>query len=65
MRYASTTSGPGGVLIKETPVADSLGVISPGGTYHFSAWFRDVNGGPSPCGTGNNLSNALSIAYTN
>jgi hypothetical protein len=36
--------------------------ITAGQTWHFQGWYRDPNG---PCGSGFNLSNALSVTFSN
>lgn len=49
----TATFGPG-------IIATSAGAITPGSTWHFQTWFRDIGG---PCGGFSNTSNALSVTF--
>jgi len=42
-------------------VADAGGLINPGETWHFHAWYRDPSLGP--CATGANLTNLYSVTF--
>jgi len=60
-RFPGTLSSPTGLLSFASPVAASNGLILPGQTWYFQAWYRDAQG--TPCGTTSNLSNALGIVF--
>ena len=60
-RFPGTFSSPTGVISFGSPVAASGGLIQPGQTWYFQAWYRDSVG--SPCGNPSNLSNALGIVF--
>ncbi|MFK7928930.1 MAG: hypothetical protein AB8H79_12130, partial [Myxococcota bacterium] len=54
------TEGPGLVAFSNVNFVVS-GHIQAGSTWRFQAWFRDPSG---PCGSGFNLSNALSVTFS-
>lgn len=51
--------GPG-IAAHSQQFFGGLGVIQPGSTWRFQAWFRDVQ---NPCGGGFNTSNATSVTF--
>lgn len=56
-------SGAGGTMSFTGMVADSGGLIQPATSWIFHFWHRDVS--PiGPCGTGANLTHALSVTFT-
>jgi hypothetical protein len=59
--FATSTSGHGGTALDFTkpPLDAGPGVLTPGSTWNFQAWFRDVNAG----GAKFNLSNALAATF--
>lgn len=63
LRYPAAQTSALGTLTLEDPVAKSGGLIVPGSTYHFQAWFRDSNA-LAPCGYSSNLSNGYAVAFT-
>jgi hypothetical protein len=60
-RFPVGSTGSAGFLVLTGPAGKSSGLITPGSTWNFQAWFRDPAG---PCGEGLNLSNALSVTFT-
>jgi hypothetical protein len=74
-RYGTVTDptvvDSAGNFVKRNPARTApMGFFTPGSTYNFQAWTRDVLCGPppdpcpSPCGQNNNLTNAYSVVYT-
>ncbi|MBK8181196.1 MAG: thrombospondin type 3 repeat-containing protein [Planctomycetes bacterium] len=61
-RFAPQVASGTGTAVLLQPVLKSGGLILPGSTWHFQAWYRDNPA--SPCGTNANLSNGLSITFT-
>lgn len=57
----SYSEGPGIVNFTQTNFPPN-GQIAAGETWNFQGWSRDLNG---PCATGSNLSNALTVQFTN
>ncbi|MDZ4772186.1 MAG: FG-GAP repeat protein [Planctomycetota bacterium] len=47
-------------LVAYSQMLGGLGAISPGQTWNFQCWYRDL---ASPCGITNNLSNGLSVQF--
>jgi hypothetical protein len=60
-RFAGQISSPTGIMLRNTPVAASGGLILSGSTWYFQCWHRDPSG---PCGQGANLTNGLGITFT-
>jgi hypothetical protein len=60
-RLTASFSSPTGVLTQTSPVAVSAGLIQPGQTWYFQAWYR--SGAGAPCGSPSNISNGLGIAF--
>jgi len=48
-------------LEQRTVVSTAGNLIQPGATWNFQSWYRNP---PGPCATGANLSNALTVAFT-
>lgn len=57
--YGAFRFGPG-IAAHSQQFFGGLGVIQPGSTWRFQAWFRDVQ---NPCGGGFNTSNATSVTF--
>jgi len=57
--YRAFRFGPG-IAARSQQFFGALGVIQPGSTWRFQAWFRDVQ---NPCGGGFNTSNATSVTF--
>jgi len=61
-RFPAENSGPGGLLthaVDYAGVTNPANLITPGSTWNFQGWFRDVAAG----GTGFNLSDGLQITF--
>jgi GEVED domain-containing protein/thrombospondin type 3 repeat protein len=61
-RFPAQFSDLTGLADVVNPVALSGGMITPGSTWHFQAWYRDQVGGP--CGFQANTTNALQMNFT-
>ena len=57
----AVTFGPGLIALSNTPAVPIVGGIVPGDTWYFQTFFRDMGGS---CGTGGNVSSAVSITFT-
>ncbi len=57
----AATFGPGLIALSNTPAVPIVGGIVPGDTWYFQTFFRDMGGS---CGTGGNVSSAVSITFT-
>jgi len=58
-RLPAQTAGATGVLSQRLDLGQSPGVIAPGATWHFQAWYRDPAGG----GAGFDLSDGLLVQF--
>ena len=61
-RFPNQVTSPTGTAVLLQPVLKSGGLILPGSTWYFQAWFRDNP--TSPCNTHVNLSNGLGVTFT-
>lgn len=59
-KLQSVTSGIGGMSSTSTDIA-TKGLAQPGDTLYYQAWYRDI--AQSPCGYGENRSNALEVLW--
>jgi hypothetical protein len=59
-RYATMSSGATGSFVLANPSAFHPTLVIPGTTWFFQTWYRDPAG---PCGTAQNLSNALQVNF--
>jgi hypothetical protein len=60
-RYPAKPISPFNHLEQREVVSAAGNLIHPGATWNFQSWYRNP---PGPCGTGANLSNALSVTFT-
>ena len=59
-RFPVSQGGASGSFTCSGLVASSAGLITPGTTWHFQVWYRDS---AQPCGSQQNFTNALSLAF--
>ena len=59
-RFGGQSAGAGGTYVLTQPVAASGGSITPGSTWYFQAWHRDL---ASPCAAQLNLSNGWRVTF--